>query len=223
MLNIKKNYIRIKKTISDNISIVAASKTRTPQEILQVIEAGANIIGENYVQEAFRKRKTLEHKVKNVKWHMIGHLQTNKVKKAVQIFDMIETVDSEKIANEIDKEAKKINKKMPVLIEINSGREKGKFGIFPERVEELINNIYNLNNIIIMGLMTMGPLVNNQKEIRRYFRETKTLFDRLKSKDIEKVNFKYLSMGMTNSYKIAVEEGSNMVRIGSAIFGERKS
>ncbi|MBU1147423.1 MAG: YggS family pyridoxal phosphate-dependent enzyme, partial [Candidatus Omnitrophica bacterium] len=148
------------------------------------------------------------------KWHFIGHLQKNKVKKAVKIFDMIETVDSLELAQEIDKACFKEKKIMPVLIEVNSGREKQKFGVFPEDVEELIGNISQLKNINVMGLMTMGPMSGDPEDARPYFVETKKIFDRIRT-------LKYLSMGMSNSCKIAIEEGANIIRVGTKIFGER--
>jgi len=135
---------------------------------------------------------------------------------------MIETVDSIKLAKEIDKQAKKNNKIMPVLIEINSGREPQKFGVMPENTEKLIEEISSLPNIKIMGLMTMGPRFGEPEKARPYFKETKKIFDKIKTANIPNVEMKYLSMGMSNSYKIAIEEGANMVRIGTKIFGKRK-
>jgi len=157
-----------------------------------------------------------------VAWHFIGHLQKNKVKRAVAIFDMIETVDSEEIAGEIDKRCAEAGKTMPVLIEINSGREAGKAGVYPENAELLIKAISVLENIRVMGLMTIGPLADSPEDARPYFRETKKVFDRIKSLDLPRVEMKYLSMGMTDSYRVAMSEGANIVRIGSRIFGERE-
>jgi len=153
---------------------------------------------------------------------MIGHLQKNKVKKAIEIFDMIETVDSFSLAKEIDKYAKNKGIIYPILIEINSGRENQKNGVFPENLEELVKKISFLKNIKINGLMTMGPFVENPEDIREYFKLTKILFDKLKEKCLPNVEMKYLSMGMTDTWEIAVEEGANIVRIGTGIFGPRK-
>jgi len=215
---IKQNVEQILSELPDGVELVAAAKARTPEEILQAVEAGIKIIGENYVQEAERAYTVAG---KRAQWHLIGHLQRNKVKKAVNIFDMIETVDSVEIAKEIDKRCAQIGKVMPVLIEINSGREKQKAGVFPEEAEELVREIANLPNIKLMGLMTMGPRLGNPEDARPYFVETKKIYERLKNFNSPNVEMRYLSMGMTNSYKIAIEEGANIVRIGNKIFGER--
>jgi len=219
--NIKKNYIQIRESIPDDVRIVVAAKTQSAQNIKEVIEAGAKIIGENYVQEAQSVISKLGNLAKRVNWHMIGHLQTNKVKTAVKIFDMIETVDSLKLAVEIDRRCREINKIMSILIEINSGWERQKTGIFPEDCLNFIKSIYKLSNIKIMGLMTMGPRFGEPENSRKYFKETKKIFESLNRFNLSNVNMKYLSMGMSNTYRIAIEEGSNMVRPGSVIFGKR--
>lgn len=215
---IRENVKNLLKEIPEGIELVAAAKTRQPSEILEAVEAGIKIVGENYVQEALKAKNVVGNKAK---WHFIGHLQKNKVKKAVFIFDMIETVDSAPLAEEIDKYCKKIGKSMPVLIEINSGREPQKSGVMPEETEGLIKVISKLNNIKVMGLMTMGPRFGNPEDARPYFIETKRIFDNLEKIQIPNVEMKYLSMGMTNSYHIAIEEGANIIRIGTKIFGER--
>jgi len=215
---IKKNVKKILDELPENVKLVAAAKTRTPEEIKEVIEAGVKIVGENYVQEA---RRAFEVIGKEVKWHFIGHLQKNKVKKSVKIFDMIETVDSYMLAQEINERCKQINKIMPILIEINSGREKQKFGIFPEDALDLVQEISPLPQIKIMGLMTMGPRFGNPEDSRPYFIETRKIFEKIKALNLPRVEMKYLSMGMTNSYQIAIEEKANMVRIGTLIFGKR--
>jgi hypothetical protein len=197
---------------------VAAAKAREPREIMEAVAAGIKIIGENYVQEAENAYQVIGNKVE---WHFIGHLQNNKVKKAVAIFDMIETVDSLEIALEIDKRCAQTGKKMPILIEINSGREAQKSGVFPEKADSLISIVSHLLNIQISGLMTMGPPVSRPEESRPYFHETKKLFESLKQLVLPRVEMKYLSMGMTDSYKIALEEGANIIRLGNKIFGER--
>jgi pyridoxal phosphate enzyme (YggS family) len=214
----KQNIERILHELPGHVQLLAAAKTREPQEILDAIEAGIQIIGENYVQEAERAYNIIGHKVQ---WHFIGHLQKNKVKKAVEIFDMIETVDSPEIAGEIDKRSAQAGKIMPVLIEINSGCEPNKTGVYPDNAEQLIASLARLKNIKVSGLMTMGPATERPEDIRRYFRETKTLFDRISNLNLPDVDMQYLSMGMTDSYLIAIEEGANIVRIGSKIFGER--
>ena len=215
---IEQNIKKILSELPDGVELVAAAKTRQPEEILEVVKSGVRIIGENYVQEA---EKAYEVVGNRAKWHFIGRLQKNKVKKAVRIFDMIETVDSLKIAKEIDERCAQIGKIIPVLIEVNSGREKQKSGVFPEDTEQLVREISCLQNIRVMGLMTMGPRFGNPEDSRPYFVETKKIFDRVKKLNLPNVDMKYLSMGMTNSYKIALEEGANIVRIGTRIFGER--
>lgn len=217
-MGIKQNVRQILSELPSGVQLVAAAKTRKPQEILEAIEAGARIIGENYVQEAEIAYATIGNRTE---WHFIGHLQRNKIKKAVKIFDMIETVDSVEIAREIDKRCAQIGKTMPVLIEVNTGQEKQKAGAFPENIEILVRDIAAFNNIQVMGLMTMGPNFGSQEDFRFHFKETKKIFDAISQLNSLNVEMKYLSMGMTNSYKIALEEGANIVRIGSKIFGER--
>ena len=217
-VTIKQNVKQILNELPDGVQLVAAAKTREPREILEAIEAGVKIDGENYVQEAERAYEVIGNKNQ---WHFIGHLQKNKVKRAVEIFDMIETVDSVEIAGEIDKRCAQVGKTMPVLIEINSGREEQKAGVYPENAEKLVNEISTFKNIRVTGLMTMGPQSGNPEDARPYFIETRKVFDRIKKLNLLDLEMKYLSMGMTNSYRIALEEGANIVRIGSKIFGER--
>ena len=217
-MSIKENIEKIRKELPSNIVIVAATKTRAIEEIKQAIPAEIEIIGENYVQEAESKQKELKGKVKV---HCIGHLQQNKVKKAVEIFDMIQTVDSLKIAKEIDKRCRAINKIMPILIEVNIGKEENKSGCMPEDVEKIAIEISNLKNIKIKGLMTMCPVFDNPEKYRPYFKEMKKIFDKIKEKRIPDTDMELLSMGMSDSYKIAAEEGANMVRIGAGIFRGR--
>ena len=215
---IKQNIQEILSELPNGVELVAAAKARTPEEVLEAVESGVKIIGENYVQEAERAYEVVGNKAK---WHFIGHLQRNKVKKAVKIFDMIETVDSVEIAGEIDKRCSQIGKVMPVLVEINSGREEQKSGVLPENAEQLVKEISGLPQIRVMGLMTMGPRFGNPEDSRPYFVETRKIFEKIKQLDLPNIEMRYLSMGMTNSYKIALEEGANIVRIGAKIFGER--
>lgn len=215
---IKQNVTQILRELPPGVELVAAAKTRTTGEVIEAVQAGVKIIGENYVQETERIYTVIGNKAK---WHLIGHLQKNKARKAVRLFDMIETVDSAEIATEIDKRCAQIGKIMPVLIEINSGREKQKSGVLPENAEQLVKEMSHLQNIKVMGLMTMGPRFGNPEDSRHYFVETKKIFDKIKKLDLPNIEMRYLSMGMTNSYKIALEEGANIVRIGSKIFGQR--
>ena len=218
-MGIAENYQRVRKEISDDVTIVVAAKTRNAIELATLIDAGATDIGENYVQEATVVYNQLGEKAKKVRWHMIGALQKNKINKVLPIFDVIQTVDSLKLAEAIDKRSDRM---VPVYIEINSGKEPQKSGIMPEEAEETIRRISHLKNLKIEGVMTMGPRFGNPEDARPYFRETRKIFEYIRSLDILNLDMNVLSMGMSNSYKIAIEEGSNMVRIGTAIFGERK-
>jgi len=204
--------------LPSHVELAAAAKSRSPQEVVEAVAAGVKIIGENYVQEAEAAQAVLG---RSVQWHFIGHLQTNKVKKAVEIFDLIETVDSRKLGREIDKRCRGRGRVMPVLIEINSGREPQKFGVMPEEAEALIRDLAPLPNIRVEGLMTMGPETGEAEDSRPYFRVAKELFDRIAGLAIPGVAMTRLSMGMSHSYRIAVEEGANIVRLGTILFGPR--
>ena len=216
---IKQNVARLLAELPDGVELVAAAKTRTAEEILEAIQAGIKIIGENYVKEAREAYKLVG---KGAKWHFIGTLQKHNVRRnMLEIFDIIETVDSLDIAREIDKRCAQIGKIMPILIEVNSGRELQKSGMLPEDVGQLVGEISGLGNIKVTGLMTMGPRVGNPEDSRPYFVETRKIFDKIKGLGLPNVEMRYLSMGMTNSYKVALEEGANIIRIGTRIFGER--
>lgn len=215
---IEQNVSRILGQLPEGVKLVAAAKTRTPEESLEAIAAGVEIIGHNYIQEAERAHQVIGA---GARWHFIGHLQKNKVKKAVILFDMIETVDSLEIAREIDIRCARIDKVMPVLIEVNSGRETRKKGVLPDEAEELVRQVSSLKHIKIKGLMTMGPLVPHPEDSRPYFAATRRLFEDIKGLNLPNVDMRYLSMGMSDSYKIALEEGANIVRLGSLIFGPR--
>jgi len=217
-MSIRGNISEILSDLPEGVEVVAAAKARTPEEVLEAVQSGVKIIGENYVQEA---EKAYEMVGDKVKWHFIGHLQKNKVKKAVDIFDMIETVDSVEITKEIDKRCEQIGKVMSVLVEVNSGQEKQKSGVSPGDAAQLIKEVSGFKNIKVVGLMTMGPRFGNPEDSRPYFIKTREIFDKVKRLCLPNVEMKYLSMGMTNSYKIAVEEGANIVRIGTKLFGER--
>ncbi len=216
---IEENVKRILAELPDGVMLVAAAKTRTPEEIRRAVAAGVGTIGENYVQEAEDAVSVLG---RIASWHMIGHLQKNKVRRAARIFDMIETVDSIELGERIDRECERLGKVIPVLVEVNSGREPQKAGVFPEDAEDLVRELARLEHLKVQGLMTMGPRFGDPEEARPYFKETKRLFDRLSGQKLENVEMRYLSMGMSNTYRVAIEEGANMVRIGSAIFGERE-
>jgi PLP dependent protein len=196
------NDLKLKEGIDREIIIIAASKTFLLEDILSCKQVGISDFGENYIQEAIEKFT----KINDIKKHFIGHLQSNKVKKAVEIFDVIQTIDSFELAAKINKEAAKINKKIDILIEVNFAKEETKSGVYPSEVLDLIKKIRDLNNINLIGLMSMTKA--------EYFKEIKELFD--------KTNLEYLSIGMSNDYLEAIKNGSNMIRLGRAIFGERK-
>ena len=228
-MGIAENYRRLREGIPDSVTIVLAGKTKTVEEIVEAIEAGARDIGQNYVQEGAAICHALGETARDVTWHMIGHLQTNKINKALRVFDVIQTVDSLEKAIAIDKRVEAAGKSViPVYIEINIGNEDSKAGINPEEhksfedyMESLVRDMPSLAHLRLEGLMTMGPRFGNPEDTRPYFRRIRKVFDRIKALTLPNVDMRYLSMGMTNSYKIAIEEGSNMVRIGSGVFGER--
>ncbi|MDO4486541.1 MAG: YggS family pyridoxal phosphate-dependent enzyme [Bacillota bacterium] len=202
----------------DDVLLVAVSKTRTPEEINIAIDAGVTDIGENKVQEIMDKYDA----VKPVKWHMIGHLQTNKVKYIIDKVSMIHSVDSYKLAVEIDKRAKSHGITMDILLQVNSAEEESKFGITTDETEKLINDILaNCENIRIRGLMCIAPFAEDPEEIKVYFEEVKKQYDQFGKIQHERLDFKYLSMGMSHDFPVAIEAGSNLVRVGSAIFGAR--
>ncbi len=217
-MGIKDNVTRILAELPPGVALVAAAKTKSPAEILEAVDAGVAIIGENYVQEAAAAFALVGRRAR---WHFIGHLQTNKVKKAVEIFDMIETVDSADLADEVDKRCRALGRTMPILVEVNSGEEEQKAGVRPADAEALIRMVATLPNVRVEGLMTMGPYEGDPEESRPYFKITKKLFDDIATLAIPSVAMTTLSMGMTNSYRVAIEEGANLVRIGTKIFGPR--
>jgi len=228
-MSVSKNYTRIRREIPDHVTIVVSCKTKTAEEIKEVIDAGATDIGENYVQEAGQMYSALKKDAAKVRWHMIGSLQTNKINKALRIFDAIQTVESLPKAIAIDRRVERAKKqRVPIYIEINIGSEDSKAGIkpiehehFDDYIENLVMDISKLEHIRLEGIMTMGPRFGNPEDVRPYFRRTKKIFERIKMLHLPNVDMKYLSMGMTNSYRVAIEEGSNIVRIGTAIFGEK--
>jgi len=211
---------RIMESLPPEVTLVAAVKGRSVAEVRAAIEAGVTHVGHNYMQEA---ELMIDLMRDSAKWHMIGHLQRNKAKKAVPRFDIVETVDSWRLARELDKQCARMQKTMPVLIEVNSGREASKTGMMPEDLEGLVLRMQELENLHIQGLMTMGPRFGDPENARRFFQETRKSFDRLARMDLTHVSMQYLSMGMTNSYLVAIEEGANVVRIGTKIFGQRGS
>jgi len=215
--HIRENVRRLTAEIPAHVTIIAAAKSRTEDEITAAMDAGISIIGENYVQEAELARRALSFRGE---WHFIGHLQLNKVKKAVELFDLIQTVDSIAIAEAIDRHAYSLNKVVPMLIEVNIAREPQKNGVLPESVAEFARSITELANLRLSGLMTMGPLIQPQ-ELRPFFASARRIYEDLQRMLLPGTDIRYLSMGMSDSYKVAIEEGANVVRLGTAIFGPR--
>ncbi len=216
---IESKITAIIKSLPADVVLVAAAKTRTTEEVQAAVRAGIKIIGYNYVQETERMQSVVG---REVQWHLIGHLQKNKIKKAVHLYNMIQTLDSIPLAEVLDAESAEAKIKMPVLIEINSGREENKTGLFPEQVDDFVERIRAFPNIHVQGLMTMGPFLDDPARLRPYFKETQSIFEHLAKINHPGVEMRYLSMGMSDSYKIAIEEGANMIRLGTILFGPRE-
>ena len=208
--------IKSGRSIND-ITLVAVSKTKPAEYLLEAQKCGQNIFGENKVQEIMQKYDI----VKDAEWHMIGHLQKNKVKYIIDKVKMIHSLDSFELAEEIDKRAKKNNIIIPVLVQINIGREDTKSGIYEEELDTFLQKLTNFENILVSGIMTIPPRADNKLKTRDYFKKTKALFDNMKGFKADNFNVRYLSMGMTADFDIAIEEGANIVRVGTGIFGER--
>jgi len=218
MSAIAANVRSILADLPPGVGLVAAAKTRSAAEILEAIDAGVRMIGENYVQEAADVFAAVGRRAR---WHFIGHLQTNKAKKAVEIFDLVETVDSLALGRELDKRAAAAGKTMEILVEINSGREPQKAGVLPEDAAGLVRELAALPRLRVLGLMTMGPFEGDPENSRPSFKETRRVYDALKALDVPGVEMRHLSMGMSHSWRVAVEEGATLVRIGTAVFGPR--
>jgi pyridoxal phosphate enzyme (YggS family) len=219
----EKIYLACKKVSGsvDEITIVAVTKGVVKDKIIEAIDCGIRHIGENRIQEASDKYLQLKElsKKSGVRWHMVGHLQTNKVKKALEMFDMIQSVDSLRLAEMISSEAQKYNKNVEILLEVNTSGEASKFGLEMDKVWELLPKISELKNIQVLGLMTIGPLTTDENKIRQSFSSLRKLKEQIaKSSSFSNVKMNYLSMGMTDDFQIAIEEGSNMLRLGRAIF-----
>ena len=200
------------------IKLVAVSKTVEIARIREAIEAGVKILGENYVQEAREKIEEIGH---GIQWHMIGHLQGNKAKYAVTLFDYIHSLDGIPLAREIDRRAAQKRRRVRALVEVNLSGETSKFGVGSEAVTELIHHVTSLEHISIEGLMTMHPYFDEPEKARPYFIRLRELRDRIQKEGIEGVRMNELSMGMSGDFEAAIEEGATMIRVGTAIFGER--
>ena len=201
------------------VTLIAVSKTKPVEMIQEIYDAGCRDFGENKVQELCEKIEQLPN---DIKWHMIGHLQRNKVKYIVDKVSMIHSVDSLRLAEEISKEALKKNVTVSVLIEVNVAGEETKFGVAPSEVEELLRQVAVLPGIVVKGLMTIAPFVDNPEDNRRYFAALKQLSVDITKKNIDNITMNVLSMGMTGDYTVAIEEGASFVRVGTGIFGERQ-
>ncbi|MBN2397489.1 MAG: YggS family pyridoxal phosphate-dependent enzyme [Deltaproteobacteria bacterium] len=202
------------------VRLMAVTKTVDDDRILEAIEAGVDIMGENYVQEAKRKIETMDV---DVKWHMIGHLQSNKAKYAVRLFDMIHSVDRMGLAAELDRRSAAVGRVTDILVEVNVSGEESKSGVRAEEAPALVREIASLGNLAIRGLMTMPPWFDDPEDARPYFVALRGLQDRIAAEEIPGVDLRELSMGMSGDYPVAVEEGATIVRIGTAIFGPRGS
>ena len=202
----------------DEVTLIAVSKTKPYTDIEEALKSGTLDYGENKVQEMCEKYEILP---KNIRWHMIGHLQRNKVKYLVGKTELIHSVDSIRLAEQIEKEYAKKGETANILIEVNMAQEESKFGITSQETEELIRKISTFEDIRIKGLMTIAPYTDNPETNRVYFRQMKKLSVDIRDKNIDNVSMDVLSMGMTGDYQVAIEEGSTMVRVGTGIFGER--
>ncbi len=200
---------------NENITLVAVTKTHPPEYIETAIKCGITDIGENRVQEFESKRPRVKAQAR---WHLIGHLQTNKINKALALFDLIQSIDSFKLAEEISKRAQN---DVEVLIQVNSSGEDSKYGFAPDRAKEETLRIAELEHIKVKGLMTIGPFVDDEIMVRKSFVSVREIFDDLKQSETDNVKMDYLSMGMSNDYAWAIAEGANMIRVGSLIFGAR--
>ncbi len=203
----------------EDITLIAVSKTVTPDKIVRAVDEGITELGENRVQELLEKYDIIN---RDCNWHLIGHLQTNKVKYIVDKVKMIHSVDRYDLAMEIHSRAQKIGKVVDILVQVNISGEQSKFGVSPDNAKELIERISNLQNVRIRGFMTMAPYTSNPETVRNVFSGLRKLSIDIEKENINNIVIEFLSMGMSNDYEIAIEEGANMVRIGTALFGERQ-
>ncbi|MCF6147763.1 MAG: YggS family pyridoxal phosphate-dependent enzyme [Candidatus Kuenenia sp.] len=230
-MSIKENMEKVKQNIAtaalkvgkkpEDIILVMATKTVDVNRIREAIQAGGNIIGENKIQEALKKYQEL--KDEKVEWHFIGHLQSNKAKDALKFANMIHSVDRLPLVEKLDHRLMQEGRSLDILIQVNTSYEESKYGVEPEKAVSLIKEVSKYDTLNIRGLMTIGLFTRDEVKIRKCFKVLKKLFDNIVQEGIDKVQMNYLSMGMTNDYQIAIEEGSNMVRIGTAIFGARNT
>jgi pyridoxal phosphate enzyme (YggS family) len=226
---IKENWDRLWERINEvchrsgrhpeEIKVVAVAKTIPVELVREAVECGITEIGENRVQEAKDKYEAIGNRAH---WHLVGHLQTNKVKAALEIFELIHSLDSVRLANEISSRAQRIKKEARVLLQVNTSEEESKFGLEPEKVVEFAEQVATLPNLKVKGLMTIGPFTDEDRLMRESFRELRGLFEKLRAASIPNIDMEILSMGMSADYEVALQEGANMLRIGTSIFGPRK-
>ncbi|MEN9488568.1 MAG: hypothetical protein RL494_833 [Bacteroidota bacterium] len=221
-MSITQNLLQIKATLPENVTLVAVSKTKPIPDLMEAYEAGQRIFGENKIQEMTEKWEAMP---KDIEWHMIGHVQTNKVKFMAEYVNLIHGVDSLKLLEEINKQAEKHNRIIDCLLQIHIAEEETKFGLDEKELDEILHFVQNdkngMQNIRILGLMGMATFTEHQNQIKKEFIHLKSIFDDYKSLSIVNCQLSILSMGMSGDYKLAIECGSTMVRIGSSIFGER--
>ena len=217
--NIQASMSRRRPELQDDVLLIAVTKNHDINAMREAIDAGVTHIGENRIQEAKEKFETLN---RDVTWHLIGHLQTNKAKQAVKMFDLIHSVDSLHLAEAINSAAAGINKVQKILVQVNLAHEESKSGIYEDGLEDLLHKVDELPNLKLMGLMCIAPNYEDVEECRPLFAEMHSIFNKVKQMSFTNAEIKYLSMGMTHDYEIAIEEGANAVRVGTAIFGQRQ-
>ena len=219
-MSIKSNLLKIKSTLPENVTLVAVSKTKPIPDLMEAYDAGQRVFGENKIQEMTEKWEAMP---KDIEWHMIGHVQTNKVKFMAQFVSLIHGVDSLKLLEEINKQAKKNNRIIDCLLQIYIAEEETKFGLDEEELNEILASaaFQEMKNIRIVGLMGMATFTDNQEQIKKEFTHLKSIFDKLQPLNTENCQLNTISMGMSGDYQLAIECGSTMVRIGSSIFGGR--
>lgn len=216
-MNLIENLNKIKTSLAEDVELIAVSKTRSNDEILELYNAGHKVFGENRVQELIEKQEVLP---KDIQWHLIGHLQRNKVKYIAEFVHLIHSVESERLLKEINKQAKRFERVIPCLLQIKIAEEETKFGLDKEEAENILKTYREkFENIQIIGVMGMATFTDDMEQVRREFKSLKNVYDQFQTLDDD---IQILSMGMSGDYELAIEEGSNMVRVGSAIFGERE-
>lgn len=230
-MSIKENMEQVKQNIAnaatkagknpDDIILVMATKTVEPERIREAIRAGGHIIAENKVQEALKKYEVLKNE--EAEWHFIGHLQTNKIKDVLKFADMIHSVDRLSLAEKLDQRLQQEGRSLDILVQINTSHEESKYGVTPEEAISLVKQTARYDTLKIHGLMTIGLFTKDEVKIRKCFKVLKEINDNIVKEGIDRVHMKYLSMGMSGDYQIAIEEGANLVRIGTAIFGARNT